>query len=301
MKARRHGRLVVPLAAGLAALLVPSSASAATQIGQTFAEGSCAANFTWLQGVSAPGGVQYAAPFDGIITSWSFQTNASAPQLRFKVGQPVGGNSFRIVGESGVHPTTANAVNTFPTQIAVQAGDVIGFYTVTGGAPCLRPATGYRAFFSTGDVPPGSAPPFGSEMQQQQLNIAATLETDCDGDGFGDETQDPSISSCHARALTLDANKNKVRKGKKVTLSGRIAETRQGGACAANQTVELQRKKPSQTAFTTIEQLQTDATGSFSAKERLNRTFQYRAQAAETPTCAAALSNTEKVKVKEKK
>jgi large repetitive protein len=103
------------------------------------------------------------------------------------------------------------------------------------------------------------------------------------------------------RTLTLDANKNRVKKGKKVTLSGRIAETRQGGACAANQTVELQRKKPSQTTFTTVEPLQADATGNFSAKEKVKRTFEYRAQAPETATCAGGVSNTEKVKVKKKR
>jgi hypothetical protein len=28
------------------------------------------------------------------------------------------------------------------------------------------------------------------------LDIAATVEPDCDGDGFGDESQDPDVSSC---------------------------------------------------------------------------------------------------------
>jgi hypothetical protein len=78
--------------------------------------------------------------------------------------------------------------------------------------------------------------------------------------------------------------------------------TRQGGAsCAANQAVELQRKKPGQTAFTTVEQLLTDAGGSFSAKEKVKKTFQYRAQVLETATCDDGVSNTEKVKVKKKR
>jgi hypothetical protein len=131
--------------------------------------------------------------------------------------------------------------------------------------------------------------------------FAVFVEPDCDNDGVGDETQDASLGSCHPRTISLDANKNKVKKGRKVRLSGQIAETRQAGACAANQAVELQRKKPKQTQFTTVEQLQTDAAGIFSAKKKVKKTFEYRAQIAETATCAAQTSNTEKVKAKKPK
>jgi hypothetical protein len=101
------------------------------------------------------------------------------------------------------------------------------------------------------------------------------------------------------RSVTLDASKNKVEEGKRVRLSGRIAETRQG-ACAANQPVQLQRKKPSQTTFTMVETLQTDVSGSFSTKRKVKKTFEFRAQVAETTTCLGQTSNTEKVKVNKK-
>jgi hypothetical protein len=113
---------------------------------------------------------------------------------------------------------------------------------------------------------------------------------------------EPEPPAKAVRSLTLNANKNKVKEGKKVTLSGGIVETRQDGvSCAANQAVELQRKKPSQTTFTTVELLQTDAAGSFSAKEKVKKTFEYRVQVPETATCDDGLSNTEKVKVKKKR
>jgi hypothetical protein len=64
--------------------------------------------------------------------------------------------------------------------------------------------------------------------------------------------------------------------------------------------VQLQRKRPSKTTFTTVEQLQTDAGGNFSAKKKVKKTFQYRAQVVETAACAPGLSNTEKVKVNKK-
>jgi hypothetical protein len=293
----------VALLVGALVLAFPAPASASTQIGETFAQGGCSAGFTWLQGDS-PGG-RYAAPFDGVITSWSFQTNALAPQLKFKVGRRIMGNSFTIIGESGVESTAPNTPNTFPTRISVQAGDVIGFYTAAGMAPCVRPGVGHNYFFASGDLPPGSGPTaFGSETNQQ-LNIAATLEPDCDDDGFGDETQDPSVlgGSCplRGRTVTLDANKNKVKKGRSVTLSGRVSELARQGECAASQSVTIHRKRPSQSAFTTLEQVQTDALGNFTAKAKIRKTFEFRAQVPETPMCGAQTSNTEKVKVKKKK
>jgi hypothetical protein len=103
------------------------------------------------------------------------------------------------------------------------------------------------------------------------------------------------------RILTLDASKNKVKKGKRVTLAGQLNQIVRQGACETAQTVALQRKKPSQTAFTTIEQLQTDVAGSFSTRRKVKKTFEYRAQVAETDACEGGLSNTEKVKVKKKK
>jgi hypothetical protein len=131
------------------------------------------------------------------------------------------------------------------------------------------------------------------------------VEPDCDGDGQGDETQDPSLlgGSCpiRNRALTLDANKNKVKKGKRVTLSGRVTELVRQGECQSGQTVELQRKRPSQTEFMTVEQLQTDLAGNFSAKRRVKKTFEYRAQVAAAGGCGAQTSDTAKVKVKKPK
>jgi hypothetical protein len=103
------------------------------------------------------------------------------------------------------------------------------------------------------------------------------------------------------RTLTLDANKNKVKKGKRVTLTGQVNQVTRQGACESGQPVQLQRKKPSQTTFTTVEQLQTSATGGFSTKEKVKKTYEYRAEVAETAACGGGLSNTEKVKVKKKK
>jgi Ca2+-binding RTX toxin-like protein len=184
--------------AGAALIAVPSGASAATTIGQTFAPATatqCAANYTYLQSTS-PGG-QYAAPTVGVITGWSFQASAAnVPQLKFKVARPAGGDSFTVIAESAVVTPQADKLNTFPVQIAVQAGDIIGFFTNTAGH-CAQEPAGYIHHAKAGDVAPSTTPVLFTAFGGQ-LDVSALLEPDCDKDGLGDETQDPNLSTCAA-------------------------------------------------------------------------------------------------------
>jgi hypothetical protein len=105
------------------------------------------------------------------------------------------------------------------------------------------------------------------------------------------------------RLLTLDVNKNKVRRKKKVTLSGRLSTAARQGPCESAQTVELQRKRSGRPTFTTFAQVQTDAGGGFSLTKELKKRkiLEFRAQVVETAACTAALSNSELVKVKKRK
>jgi hypothetical protein len=105
------------------------------------------------------------------------------------------------------------------------------------------------------------------------------------------------------RTLTLDSNKGKTEKGRKVTLSGQIDAPTNEAGCEPNQTIELQRKKKAapDTAFTTFASVQTDATGNFSDKVKVKKTRIYRAQVSETEACDDELSNTQKVRVQKPK
>ena len=119
-----RGRVSAIAVAGL--LFLPAGASAATQIGQTFAgaTGNCSPG-TRLQSGS-PGG-QYAAPSPGVLTSWSIQSGSGSAPVKLKVARNAGGDNFTILAESdGKNIDTANVLNTFPVRIAVQAGDLVG-------------------------------------------------------------------------------------------------------------------------------------------------------------------------------
>jgi Ca2+-binding RTX toxin-like protein len=183
----------------LAALIaVPSSASAATQIGETFPPTfvQCGTDNTVLQ--SGSPNSQYAAPFAGVITSWRFQAGSSVPNnLKLKAARAAGGDQYMIVGESPPKNPTASMLNTFTdVQIPVQAGDVIGYYSGTQVGFCGRGGTGYLFRFRDRDQTLGTTEPYGAEDSDFQINFSALLEPDCDNDGFGDETQDGDTASC---------------------------------------------------------------------------------------------------------
>jgi Ca2+-binding RTX toxin-like protein len=200
-----------PTVAAAAAMLVavPSGASAATTIGETFdPDFVCSPNFTRLQSTS-PGG-QYTVPAPGVITRWSFQADAAPPNIKFKVGRSAGGNDYTIIGESGLVTPSANTLNSFFTQIAVAPFDVIGTYTATQG-DCLRqPSPGYIRHTAPGDIVPPTTALF-TTVAESQLDVSAILEPDCDSDGLGDETQDPDLTGagcppplrCAGQRLTI--------------------------------------------------------------------------------------------------
>ena len=100
----------------------------------------------------------------------------------------LGDSKYLIVGESEPQSPIANAVNTYPVRIPAQAGDVIGFYTVTAG-DCRARKRGYVFRTSSGDVAADSTATFPLSGAHQ-FDLAATLEPDLDTDGYGDETQD---------------------------------------------------------------------------------------------------------------
>jgi hypothetical protein len=181
------------------------------------------------------------------------------------------------------------------------------------------PATGALSFVEfdqdgVGGVD-GLASPLGVAASPDGAHVYATGFTDDAVVSFAREgpPAPPAAAGPTPRSISFDASKAKkgkeagkgpvlgVRKGGKARFSGDVSAPQDVGGCESNQTVELQRKKPKQAAFTTFEQLQTDAAGNFSTKEKIKKTFDYRAILVETAVCDDAASGTEKVKAKRKK
>jgi hypothetical protein len=172
-----------------------ADAAASTTLGNTpMPNSGCTADDTYIQEGTNPSVPSYTAPFAGVITAWSFQAASPAPTtLKLKTARDTGGGNWMIVGGSARQNPPASTLSTYPTRIAVQAGDVIGYY-ISDAVFCSfgtgDPTDTADTYGITGgDPPPGTTPTY-TVTHTVRIDISAQLERDADGDGFGDETQD---------------------------------------------------------------------------------------------------------------
>lgn len=198
----------------LVALAFAAPAHASTTIGMvaTSDADNCTPNTEFMQNtVGATTG--YTPSYDvpapgGVIVSWSTKPGSgTGTGARLKVYRPTSDPYvWTVVGESSAKILTPDTVNTGTTRIPVQGGDRIAVRTASGnGGPCDFPypagiGPGY-SMFSFQSMTLGFDPPAASEVTfidqsgQELVNIAAVVEPDADGDGFGDETQDKCIGA----------------------------------------------------------------------------------------------------------
>jgi hypothetical protein len=185
--------VVATIIMGLAA----SSASASITIGQSPPTAgsleSCDAAGVGLQ-LTVASGVDYVVPAGGgVITAW--QTSLTGP-IGFSVYRG-SGTTFTRVAEDNA--TVAGIPTTFSVRTPVQAGDRIGL-RIPGATPgCLSNTNLPGDHIGVAvDAPIGSPTPFAAPSGYR-FNVAAVVEPDADGDGFGDETQDqcPGNASAH--------------------------------------------------------------------------------------------------------
>jgi hypothetical protein len=110
-----------------------SSASGSVTVGQVApgVPSSCSKNFDFLQ-VSTPDN-SYVTPA-GTITSWTHHSQAGTGQkvtlnVFRKIGDPA---RYQVVTHDGPNPVMPNTLTTFPANLSVKAGDVLGL-TGAGG------------------------------------------------------------------------------------------------------------------------------------------------------------------------
>jgi len=161
------------------------AAYAAVTVGQTGnpAGSACCASFDRVQ-TSVSSGNSYAVPSTGGVTSWkvtswsSFGSSADI-QMKLKFWRATATpDRYQAVAHTGPQTVHAGGLagNTFPTNLTVQAGDILGFHTLTDG-DCLAPASSmdrFAAFF--GDLADGQEDNFlTSGSSNYRLDISAQL------------------------------------------------------------------------------------------------------------------------------
>ncbi len=242
------------LAAGLPGcllLLASGSASAATTIGQNGADvaGTCGAGNTFVQTATATGVPSYAVPAGGgVISSWSFLAGSTSGEGdKLKVVRSNGtANQFVVVGESALEMMTPSTLNTFQVRMPVQAGDLIGLFTVDGNDCVVSTHTpgNTDAYVAGADPAPGTTfTGIPESSSGEAYNVSAVVEPDADSDGWGDDTQDKcvgatgSVQGCPKAELSITETANTSAVVRDGTVTYRITVQNSGPDPAPNTVV----------------------------------------------------------------
>ena len=188
----------------VAAILIPaSSSSAATTLGQTstpYSGAGCESPSTYIQ-VSTGVAPSYTVPAGGgVITAWSMVAGSTSAKVRLGIFRQTGmPDEYTTIGASAAQDLTEGVLNTFPTKISVQAGDVLGLLILTGNPNCFIIDTAspqdrlQRELGSLFDV--GSVHAYKDlSKPAHRLDVSARLEPDANGDGIGDEPPQTKIT-----------------------------------------------------------------------------------------------------------
>ncbi|HEX5610601.1 MAG TPA: IPT/TIG domain-containing protein [Solirubrobacterales bacterium] len=129
----------------------------------------------------------YTVPVSGVLTSWSTNAAAGSGQtMGMKVFRPIGPGQFLVVGHNGPNLLAPSVINTFPVNIPVLAGDILGVAVTpglpeAGGAPTACAFTTLNPLdviaYKSGSVPDGGVvvPEAESNFNESRLNVSATL------------------------------------------------------------------------------------------------------------------------------
>jgi hypothetical protein len=180
----RIGAIAASLAAA-AALLLPSTALAATEIGS--AQGSLVCTVTGFDSVQVTSsGNTYVVPAGGSsITSWSVLAGPDTGPVGLEVWQPSTTTTYTLAATVPDVTLAANTMNTFTlaAPIAVQPGEIIGL-RVDGPVACLAPilnpdgtpSTADTVGFSFGPQPVVGGTALMGVFSGFQINVAAGVE-----------------------------------------------------------------------------------------------------------------------------
>jgi hypothetical protein len=197
-------KLWLSLMACVSLLATASTADAATELGEIGSSTViCDGPASYVQSVSTAPGYEVPAG-GGVITSWSTLAGVGGAQVRVAVMRPtVVPNQFLTVDASAPEKLNAGSLNSFPTSLPTQAGDLLGLLIVSGGHNCVLTNAGTledTGFREVGTVfEPGTTGTFSEPSQpNRRLNLSVVLESDNDGDGVGDERPTTKITKAPA-------------------------------------------------------------------------------------------------------
>jgi hypothetical protein len=166
----RFGQCLALAVAALAFTIVPASAS--ITVGQTgdMTTDPCGGTFDLLQ-PTVTSGTSYVIPRDGTIVSWS--TGGSSGSAGLVIAHPLSEtDTYEVVTREGPHPLST-ALDTFPANIPVRGGDLVGL-SMVDVPKCAFNAPGDNYFSHSGQLADGTPGVFSSSPDYR-VNVSAAF------------------------------------------------------------------------------------------------------------------------------
>jgi hypothetical protein len=144
-----------------------------------------------VQTATAAGHVYTVPAGFGVITRFLHRTGTASGTLAFKVYRPTGvPGQFRVVASES-RQVIDGTTHAFDVRIPVKPGDTLGLSSSTGVQLAYSTAPGDElGAFGGPDPATGQVVDVTGGDIGALLDVAAVLESDADGDGYGDDTQD---------------------------------------------------------------------------------------------------------------
>lgn len=189
----RFGRLALVCLAFAGASVGPAEAASTlgSDLQQPGQQANCS-NPPCLLAQTALPGRTLIAPHDGIVTTWRIRDACATARIRVLRPET---DQLRIAGSSTFESPCGTYLQSYPTSVAVQAGDRIGLDV--SGTVGFREVTGatfdYWGATTAADGQTVTATSPGAGAWELLFNV--TVEHDDDHDGIPDESQDLCVGS----------------------------------------------------------------------------------------------------------
>jgi hypothetical protein len=297
------------LGAGLAVALGGS-----TEVGQTTSTPTFGVNTPVAPFSTVPGTPSYATPH-GVLTSWRFHSSgdSAAGAVRLKIFRYTGTGTdlvFKVLAESSLKTLEPDTAYDFKERIPVDQGDLLGLTAVSDAEVGITvPGTPQNrlAQFGGGDIAPGQTGTATIAWPDLRPSVAATVEPDADGDGFGDDSQDKCPVDRTTQALCqfsfgrLKRNEERGTAVLPVTVPGAGALSLSGKGVAGQQASTSRAASAGGRATASASTVKLVVKGKGKKKKTLNETGKVKLNLAITYTPTGGDPTTRSMKVKLKK
>lgn len=188
--AGRSGLVASALAAAALLLAVPPAGAEVTIGSDLDAAPEFADPGTFTYSQDKLPGRHTASPIDGVIVRWRVRSDTAGAMARLRVLRPASGDALIGAGTSTTRTVSEPGIDVFGARLPIRAGDNIGADQLTDDALWYAEAVPDASILAWDPILADLEADAPDSSEDGELLLNADVESDVDGDGFGDETQD---------------------------------------------------------------------------------------------------------------